>query len=325
MADVLVTGGTGFIGGPLVRALVGRGEKVRVLLRPHSPRGGLAGLDYEEALGDLGDAASVARALAGIRDVFHLAAAVRLDPFAEEKLRRVNVEGTRTVARAAREAGVQRFVHVSSSAAVGQGSLAQPSDEEHPFDASELGPYFRTKRAAEEALREEVGRGLAAVIVNPSNVVGRGGVTGSLDPILRLVMRGMPFYPPGAAAFVSVASVVDGCLRARERGRAGERYILNDENLSQRAFLSMAAELAGVRPPRLRLARGPTLAAARIGDLLGPRFPKAFASFNSGTLRLLFLDFCVKSEKAQRELGFTPRPVREAVAEEIAALREARA
>ncbi|MHB1844485.1 MAG: NAD-dependent epimerase/dehydratase family protein [Deltaproteobacteria bacterium] len=320
MADVLVTGGTGYLGGPLVRALCGRGERVRVLLRTHSPRTGLAGLEVEEALGDLTDAASVARALQGVREVFHLAAAVRLDPFAEEKLRRVNVEGTRTVARAAREAGVRRLIHVSSSAAVGQGTLERPSGEEHPFDAGELGPYFRTKRAAEEVVREAVALGLDAVIVNPSNIVGPGGVPGALEPLLALVKRGLPFYPPGSAAFVSVGDVVQGCLLARERGRAGERYILSSENVSQRAFLALAAELARARPPRFRLPRGPALGLAKLGDLLGPRFPRAFAMFNSTTVGLLFRDFCVSSEKAQRELGWRPQPIRAALADELAAM-----
>ena len=324
MADVLVTGGTGYIGSVLVRRLCERGEKVRVLLRPWSPRAGLEGLAVEEAVGDLTDPGSLARAMDGVQRVYHLAAAVRLDPFAEEKLRRINIDGTAAVARAAREAGVRRLVHVSSVAAVGRGSIERPADESQPFDAGEFGPYFRTKHAAEGALLAEVERGLDAVIVNPSNVVGPSAVPGGLAPVLRQISRGrMPFYPPGSASFVAVADVAAGCLLAMEKGRRGERYILGAENLTQRAFLSLAADVAGVKAPRWPIPRAPALFAGRIGDLLGRRFPSAFAFMNSAVVGLMFLDICASSEKARRELGWAPTPVRDAVAAELRAASEA--
>lgn len=322
MAEVLVTGGTGYIGSALVRRLCEQGARPRLLLRPWSPRAGIAGLEVEEAIGDLTDAGSIAHAMKGIEQVYHLAASVRLDPFAEEKMHRVNVLGTAAVARAAREAGVRRMVHVSSAAAIGVGPFGRPSDEDHPFDAAQLGPYFRTKRGAEEVLLAEVALGLDAVIVNPSNVVGPSGVPGGLAPILRAAARGRAlFYPPGAGSFVAVADVVSGCLLAMEKGRKGERYILGAENLTQRAFLTMAAEAAGAKPPRWSVPQGPALALARIGDLLGPRFPGAFSYLNTTVVSLMFHDFCVTSEKARRELGWAPTPVREAVAAEVAALR----
>jgi dihydroflavonol-4-reductase len=316
--ETLVTGGTGYVGGVLVRQLCARGERVRVLLRPWSPRQALAGLQVEEYTGDLTDPGSLDQAMTGITRVYHLAASVRLDPFDEAKLRAVNVAGTAAVARAARAAGVKRLVHVSSVAAVGLGSLSAPSDETHPFDAGNLGPYFRTKHAAEEALLAEVGRGLDAVIVNPGNVVGPAAVSGGMTPVLRAVASGrMLFYPPGAASFVPVDDVARGAILAMEKGRKGERYILGGENLRQRDLLGRAAEAAGVRPPRWPIPKAPALAAGRLGDLLGRGFPKAFYYLNSSVIGLLFLDFCHSSAKAQRELGWSFGPVADAVAGEV--------
>ena len=125
----LVTGATGHVGVNLVRHLCGRGERVRITVRPRSRREGLEDLTLEEAPADLSDPASLRAAAEGCARVYHLAAAVRLDPFAPAKVVRANVEGTKNVLGAARAAGVHRFVHCSSVAAIGTGSLAQPADE----------------------------------------------------------------------------------------------------------------------------------------------------------------------------------------------------
>ncbi len=320
MADVLVTGGTGYIGGVLVRSLVEQGQKVRVLLRPWSSRAALAGLDVEESIGDLGDPGSLVQAVKGVRRVFHLGATVRLDPFAAGKMRQINVAGTAALAAAAREAGVERLVHVSSVAAIGLGPREKPSDEAHVFDAAGYGPYFTTKHEAEEAVQAEVARGLDAVIVNPGNVVGRAAVPGGYAPIIRMAARGNPFYAPGAACYVPVGDVALGCRLAMERGRRGERYILAGDCLTHREILSMIAEVAGRKPPRWPLPEGPVLAAARIGDVLGKRWPAAFGFLNRTSARLLFHDFCASSAKAERELGWRWGSVREAIATEVAAL-----
>jgi dihydroflavonol-4-reductase len=206
---------------------------------------------------------------------------------------------------------------------VGRGPRASPSDETHAFDAGELGPYFRTKHAAEEAVRAEVERGLDAVTVNPGSVVGASAVAGGLEDILRTAATGrVPFYPPGAASFVPVDDVARGARLAMEKGRKGERYILGGESLSQREFLAVAALASGVRPPRWALPRAPVLAAARLGDLLGRMSPKAFAYLNTTVIELLFLDFCASSAKAERELGWRFGSVKDAVAAEIQAFRE---
>ncbi len=320
-SEVLVTGGTGYVGGVLLRQLCGRGERVRVLLRPWSPRAALAGLSVEELTGDVTDPGSLDQAMKGIARVYHLAAAVRLDPFNEPKLQRVNVEGTAAVVKSARAAGVKRLLHFSSVAAIGQGPLAAPSDETHAFDAGELGPYFRTKHAAEEAVLAEVGRGLDAVIVNPSNILGPAASASGMEGLLRAAARGLPFYPAGAAAFVPVDDVARGAILAMEKGRKGERYILGGENLSNLQLLTQAALAGGARPPRWALPRGPLLAAGRVGDLLGKRFPRAFSQLNSTVLALLFLEFCASSAKAERELGWKFGSVKEAIAGEIQAFR----
>jgi dihydroflavonol-4-reductase len=106
-----------------------------------------------------------------------------------------------------------------------------------------------------------------------------------------------------------------------EKGVKGERYILGGESLTDRQLLTMAALAAGARPPRWQLPRAPVLAIAHVGNLLGRTFPKAFAQVNTTVLGLLFIDFCATSAKAERELGWSFGPVKEAVAGEIQAFR----
>ena len=169
----LVTGATGFVGSAVVRALLGAGLSVRVLVRPNSDRRNLLDLSVEVAEGSLEDAPSLARAVAGCRYLFHVAADYRLWVTDPAPMFRANVEGTRVLMRAALDTGVERVVYTSSVATLGlvpQGS----ADEETPSNLEDMiGPYKRSKFQAEELVRGLVTkRGLPAVIVNPSTPVG---------------------------------------------------------------------------------------------------------------------------------------------------------
>src|SRR6516225_6217795 len=169
----LVTGATGFVGSAVTRALLATGHEVRVLARPNSDRRNLDDLSVEVAEGSLEDAASLARAVAGCRYLFHVAADYRLWVTDPAPMRRANVEGTRLLMRAALDAGVERVVYTSSVATLGlvpQGS----ADEEAPSRVEDMiGPYKRSKFEAEEVVRDLVSKGgLPAVIVNPSAPVG---------------------------------------------------------------------------------------------------------------------------------------------------------
>lgn len=320
----LVTGGTGLIGGHIVRALARAGEKVRLLVRARSNFSALEGVPFEEARGDVRDLESLRAAARGADRVVHAAASLHTDPFADERVRRVNVDGTRNVIAAAEQAGVRRILYVSSIAAVGSGSLERPADESTPWDLAGRGAYWQTKRAAEELVLEAARRGkLEAVVVNPSYAIGPGDVKPSSGGLLLFIAGGrLVAYPEGGSGFVDARDAAQGAVAALERARSGERFILSSENLTWREFFTICSEAAHVPPPRVPLPRAVALAAARLGDAGGKLFPKAFALFNSQTIASVYELAYVSPAKARRELGFSPRPVHEAVADAYAWFRD---
>ena len=169
--DCLVTGGTGLVGNTVVRMLVGQGRRVRTLVRGRSGDREFTGVDVERTVGDVTDPESVRQAVAGARVVIHSAAMVHVGWRRLAEMRRVNVEGTRLVAEAARREGA-RLVHVSSVNALGLTGNATPADEEVPFGNTIECPYVVTKREAEQVVLDEVARGLDAVILNPVFMLG---------------------------------------------------------------------------------------------------------------------------------------------------------
>lgn len=321
----LITGATGLVGGHVARALVETGERVRILVRERSSREGLAGLSLEEVRGDVRDLESLRKACAGVDRVVHAAGVTRLDPFAPERLRRVNVEGTRNVVTAAREAGVRRLLHVSSTSAVGAGSLDRPADETTAWNLGHKGPYWQTKRAAEELVIEAARAGqIDAVVINPSYVLGPGDVKPSSGAVLIAAASGLALaYPDGGTGFVDARDVGLGARLALEKGRSGERYILSGENLTFRQLLELVARERGLRAPLVPLPRELAMGVAKVGDALGPRFPRAFGYLNTPFIATLFELSYVSGEKARRELGFSPRPVREAVRDALRWFEEA--
>src|SRR6516162_10226787 len=221
----LVTGATGFIGSAVVRALLGKGHDVRVLARPNTDRRNVAGLSVEVAEGCLEDAPSLARAVAGCRYVYHVAADYRLWVPDPEPMFRTNVVGTRDLMIAALDAGVERVIYTSSVATLGlvpEGS----ADEETPSRAEDMiGPYKRSKFEAEELVREFAwNQRLPVVIVNPSTPVGPRDIkptpTGRM--ILEAARGQMPAYVDTGLNIVHVDDVAEGHLAAAEKGRIGE-------------------------------------------------------------------------------------------------------
>lgn len=256
----LVTGATGFVGSAVARAALARGHRVRVLARPGSDRGNLAGLDVEIAEGDLGDPASLARAATGCRFVLHVAADYRIwvpDPAA---MLRANVDGTVALLRAAHAAGAERIVHCSSVAALGLTQDGTPADETTPVsEDTVIGIYKKSKYRAEQAVlalvRDEA---MPVVIVNPAAPVGPRDIkptpTGRM--IADAAARRIPAYIDTGMCVVHVDDVAEGHLLALERGRIGERYILGAENLSLRDLLALVAHAVGHPPPSIRLPAG---------------------------------------------------------------------
>src|SRR5437660_632477 len=321
----LVTGATGFVGSAVARVLLKAGHPVRVLARPRSDRRNLKGLSVEIVQGSLEDATSLAAAVAGCRYLFHVAADYRLwvpDPAA---MFRVNVGGTRELMLAALAAGVERIVYTSSVASLGivPGGVA---DEETPSTAEDMiGHYKRSKFDAEAVVRELVAeQGLPAVIVNPSTPIGPGDVKPT--PTGRIIVeaaRGrMPGYVDTGLNLVHVDDVAAGHLTALHRGRIGERYILGGENVRLGTMLADIAEIVGRRPPRLRFPIAALYPVALGAELFARLTGKPPFATRDG-LRIARHHMFFNDAKARRELGYTSRPYREAIADAIVWFKQA--
>jgi dihydroflavonol-4-reductase len=315
----LVTGGTGFVGTHVVRALLARGSSVRCLVRPASPRTNLADLDVEVVEGDLQDMGSLGRAMAGVSTLYHCAADYRLSPRAADEIYASNVGGTSNVLLAAAEAGVSRVVHTSSVGALGLTKDGSPADEETPVDpATLIGAYKRSKHAAESIARQWAERGLPVVIVNPSTPVGERDVkptpTGKM--IVDFLNGRMPAYVDTGLNLVDVRDVAAGHLLAAERGRPGERYILGNRNMTLKEILDSLASITGLPAPRVRLPHWVPLAAASV-ELAWSRVSRREPSIPLEGVRLARHKMYFDSNKAVRELGLPQSDVVHALARAV--------
>ncbi len=316
----LITGATGFIGSAVLRKLVSAGHEVRALVRPQSDRRNLQGLPVEVVHGDLRDCSSLEKAVKGCSVLFHVAADYRFWVPHPDELYEVNVTGSRNIVLAAADAGVERIVYTSSVAVLGSNKDESPADEETPVTLADMiGHYKRSKFLAEAETRELVkSRGLPVVIVNPSTVVGPRDIkpTPSGRMIIDAASGRMPAYVDTGLNFVHVEDVAEGHLLALERGRVGERYILGGANLTLKEALSEIAEIAGRKPPRIRLPHNLVLAVAAIAEAWS-RVSGKEPWVNLTSVRLARKKMYFSTEKAQLELGYRPRPIREAFRDAI--------
>jgi dihydroflavonol-4-reductase len=302
---VFVTGATGMVGRALVRRLLGQGVRVRALARASSNSSELAASGVELVRGDLRDARALADAMRGCDRVFHVAGLVSYRRADAERMYETNVIGTRHVLWAAMEAGVERVVHTSSTAAVGLSDREAPLDEEARFDPELRGvPYMWMKHLAEVELLEAVKAGLDAVMVNPSTIIGSGDVHLNTGKLFKQIARGsLRFAPPGGNSVVALEDVVDGHLLAMERGATGRRYIVNGENLRQVELLTRIAHALGrpaVESVLPRWTEKPLKVAARFAELSGGAL----------TPQVIFFSFRYRyfsAARARAELGWAPR------------------
>jgi len=321
MPYALVTGATGLVGANVVEALNRAAWRVRILRRTTSRLDALRGLEYEEAIGDILDEASLVEAMRGVEVVFHVAGAADYWRKGPEHLYRINVEGTRTVVQAALRAGVQRLVYTSSVSAVGPApDPAHPVDERHAYDLSpDIFPYGHSKWLAEQEVQKGVASGLDAVIVNPSIVVGPRDVYLTTGSLFQNMRRGLPVVPRGGSGVVDARDVAQGHLAAAERGRTGERYILSAENLSHLQLARLIAEALGGRPPLWEVPSWLVPLIAALFDL--GRALRLPVPADGRTIRLSTYWFYVDNRKSREELGMTYRPIRQSVRDALHWLR----
>ena len=318
-ATVLVTGASGFVGSAVARGAAARGAQVRVLVRKTSPRENFADFPCEIAEGDMHDAASIARAMDGVRYLFHVAADYRLWARDSNEIIVNNREGTRIVMEAARAAGVERVVYTSSVATLKPHDDGSDADESDRADmTSAIGAYKKSKVAAERVVEEFAAKGLPVVLVSPSTPIGprdiRPTPTGRI--IVEAASGRIPAYVDTGLNLVHVDDVAEGHLLALDKGRIGETYILGGQNASLAEMLGEIAQLTGRKPPNIRLPRGPIYPIAHIAELIARITGKEpFVTVDALDMSKHWMFF--SSAKATRELGYHARPYSHALADAL--------
>jgi dihydroflavonol-4-reductase len=324
-AKTLVTGATGFVGAAVARALIARGERVILLARKDSPRGNIAGLDAEVAIGDLRDADSLAPALRGVEKLYHVAADYRIWASDPNEIIEANRLGTLNIMTEAMRAGVSRIVYTSSVATLKLNLEGRPVDETSPAAPDQaIGAYKKSKTIAERLVEMMVAQqGLPAVIVNPSTPIGPRDIKPT--PTGRVIVEAangkMPGYVDTGLNLVHVDDVAAGHLAAMERGRIGERYILGGRDVTLAAMLTEIAALAGRKPPTLRVPRAPLFPLAYAAEFVAG-FTKKEPFITADALRMAKYRMYFSSAKATRDLGFSARPHAEALADAVIWFRE---
>ena len=316
----LVTGATGFLGSHVARALAGRGEDVRVLVRPSSDLRALEGLAAERMQGDLRDSASLARAVEGASRVFHVAADYRLWARDPREIYESNVAGTQNLLDAARRASVEKFVYTSTVATIAVPRRGALPDECTESSISEMiGHYKRSKFEAETCAVQAARAGLPVVIVNPTTPVGPGDwkptPTGKI--IVDFLNGRMPAYVDTGLNFVPVEDCALGHLLAADRGRVGERYILGGRNLTLKEMLDMVSAASGRPAPRWKIPYVLAYAAGWVDSGLSGALGREPHIPLEG-VRMARHKMFVNSSKAERELGFAPGPIESAIAQAVA-------
>ncbi len=318
VSATLVTGSTGFIGTRLAAELARGGQAVRALVRPRSDRSGLEDPRIEPVPGDLLDAGSLCRAMAGCDQVFHLAGYARNWAKDPATYRRVNVDGTRNVLEAARDSAVRRVVVASSIVTLGTTATGVVADETAARRAPPLTEYEASKLEVEREVAGVSSPGPEVVVVNPTRVYGPGKWTegNSVSRLVDLYDRGrMPFLLDGGRPvgnYAYVGDLVAGFIAAMERGRPGERYILGGENASLRRLLDLVDEASGRRHLRLPLPAALARAYARM-ESWRARWLGSYPLITPGWVETFLADAAFSCAKAEHELGYRITPLAEGI------------
>src|SRR5579859_1001758 len=306
----LVTGASGFLGSHVTRQLVARGETVRVLLRASSNNRAIADLPLEYVTGDLRDSASLARALAGVARVFHVAADYRLWARRKQEIYDSNVGGTKNLLDAARRAGVSQFIYTSTVATIAVDRPEHPNEFTDAKLEEMIGHYKRSKWQAEREVLDAAKQGFPAIVAMPTTPVGpwdwKPTPTGKI--ILDFLNGKMPGYVETGLNFVGVEECAAGHLLVSEKGKIGERYLLGAENLTLKEVLDILAKITGLSAPKHKIPHGLALTAAYANTIFS-RLTFREPQIPIEGVKIARHNMFVDCSRAQRELGFRPGPV----------------
>src|SRR5215471_7775718 len=308
----LVTGATGFVGSHVARVLVENGADLRLLVRAGSNLKNVEALNAERVIGDLRDASSLERAVAGCDVVFHVAADYRLWVRDPEAMYRANVDGTRALLDAARKSRVRKVVYTSSVATMGFTGNGKPADEDFPVSLDQMiGHYKRSKFMAEQLAMEAGKSGMDVVVVNPTTPVGEQDIkptpTGRI--VVDFLKKKFPAYVDTGLNLVDVDVCARGHVAALEKGKSGERYILGGENLTLKQILDKLAAMTGLPSPKVRVPYVVALATGVVDEVVTGHMLHREPRATIDAVRMGRKKMFVSSAKAERELGWKQVPV----------------
>lgn len=317
---IFLTGGTGFIGSHIAKQLRDRGEEVRALVRTPAKGRDLEAIGCEIVPGSLSDEDAIRAGMEGCDAVIHGAAIyeVGVPSSRHEEMRRANVEGTETVLGAALDAEIPKVVYISTVAVFGN-TRGEVVDETYVADGKSFTSYYeRTKYEAHQVAKGLIERGLPCTIVQPGGVYGPGDHS-ELMNMTKMVLAGrMPVipFPDFGMVIVHVDDVAAGVLLALDKGKAGESYVIGADCATNRELVETVAELGGKKAPKRAMPAAVIKAAAPFGRVVGPLmgFPPNMRELVSSADGVTFW---ASSDKAKRELGYEPRPLRQTIADTL--------
>jgi dihydroflavonol-4-reductase len=317
---VAVTGAAGFIGSAVVRALLAVSAQVVAIVEPNGDEQNLSGLDVERIEVDIRDAVATTSACKGARFIFHLAAIYRFWTPHPRDFYDVNVGGVLNVLKAAHQAGCERVIYTSTVGVLGLESAAkgEAADETSYADVAHLfGLYKRTKYVAEHEVLRAAAQGAPVSLVLPTFPIGPRDVrptpTGKL--VLDFLNGKIPAFVDTTLNVAHVDDLARGHLLALEHGQIGRSYIIGGENMRMGAFLAGLASLTGLPAPKTQVPKSVALGVGALSQLVEGRILKrepfaALEAARMSTTNMMFND-----QRARQELGYSPRPATEAMAD----------
>ncbi|TFH30922.1 MAG: NAD-dependent epimerase/dehydratase family protein [Promethearchaeota archaeon] len=321
---VLVTGANGFIGTNLVRELLKDGADVRVAIRKGSDTRNIDDLDVEKVYCDIRDKESVKAVLNGCDTLYHTAAYFAHWSPDTKLFYDINVEGTRILLEEALTQGLKKVVYTSTSNTIGSHGAGNFVNETAEFNGWEAGDHYAiSKYLAEIEAQKICKKGLPLVIVNPTLVIGvrdrKPTPSGAL--IVDIANRSMPGYIEGAINVIDVEDVARGQIQAAQKGRIGERYLFGNENVFVGDFFQLIADIAGVKPPKLKI---PYRVALLLGHLfqVGARITKKPPVVSVSQVKLGKMGEHFDCSKAIRELGLKQTPIKTTIEKAVDWYRE---